>query len=297
MLPAELLAALAPFTGSPQSVQCRPVAGGSINQAWLLAGDGGRFFLKLNAAAAADMFAAEAAGLAELAAARAVRVPRVVAAGVAAERAWLLLEYLELGAASAAAAALLGRQLARQHRVTAASFGWQRDNTIGSTPQPNGRDADWVRFFARQRLGHQLQLAAAAGHGQALQADGRRLLARLPEFFGGYRPPPSLLHGDLWGGNWGVTTAGEPVVFDPAVYFGDREADLAMTRLFGGFPPAFHAAYEREWPLDPGHRQRRDLYNLYHVLNHLNLFGEAYLGQARAMLAGLLAHGPGSAAS
>jgi len=118
---------------------------------------------------------------------------------------------------------------------------------------------------------------------------GHRLCESLAAFFPGYRPPPSLLHGDLWSGNWGAVGAGEPVIFDPAVYYGDRETDLAMTRLFGGFGPAFYAAYESTWPLDPGASTRVTLYQLYHVLNHFNMFGGGYLAQARAMIERLLA--------
>ena len=174
------------------------------------------------------------------------------------------------------------------HRTTRAEFGWVRDNTIGATPQPNTPDPDWVRFWARQRLGFQLALAARNGHGGALQRLGETLLGRLPDLLD-HAPAPSLLHGDLWGGNLGYMRDGEPVIYDPAVYYGDREADLAMTELFGGFGGDFYAAYREAWPLDPGYASRRDLYNLYHVLNHLNLFGGGYLGQALNLLGRLLA--------
>ncbi len=148
---------------------------------------------------------------------------------------------------------------------------------------------DWPRFFAERRLGFQLELAARRGHGGRLVERGSRVCERVETFFDGYRPPASLLHGDLWGGNWATDASGEPMIFDPAVYYGDREADLAMTRLFGGFGRAFYSAYEHAWPLDPGAAARVSLYNLYHVLNHLNLFGGGYRAQADAMIDRLLA--------
>jgi len=184
---------------------------------------------------------------------------------------------------------LLGRQLAALHRVTHTRFGWHRDNTIGSTPQINTQKNDWVTFYREQRLRYQLELAAENGYGGSLQRRGEQLLERLPAFFISYRPRPSLLHGDLWGGNHAALTDGTPVIFDPAVYYGDREADLAMTELFGGFGSGFYSAYRAAWPLDPGYRVRKDLYNLYHVLNHLNLFGGGYRGQAEQMVDRLLA--------
>jgi fructosamine-3-kinase len=140
-----------------------------------------------------------------------------------------------------------------------------------------------------QRLGFQLRLAAQNSLGTKLQRLGELLLANLEGFFPGYRPPASLLHGDLWGGNAAFAISGEPVVFDPAVYYGDREADLAMTELFGGFDSRFYAAYREAWPLDPGYGTRKTLYNLYHILNHANLFGGGYVSQTENMLQRLLA--------
>ena len=184
---------------------------------------------------------------------------------------------------------MLGEQLAALHRVGAARFGWHRDNTIGATPQLNSWDDDWVRFFVRQRVGPQLELAEQRGASARLLDRGRLLCGIAGALFSSYRPVPSLLHGDLWGGNWAADDADTPVVFDPAVYFGDREADLAMTRLFGGFGPAFYAAYQSDWPLDQAAGTRRGFYNLYHVLNHFNLFGGSYAAQAEGMIDRLLA--------
>jgi len=213
----------------------------------------------------------------------------VLALGTAADHAYLALEWIELGDTSPAAAGRLGKQLASQHGIRAAQFGWHRDNTIGSTPQINAWTPDWVKFFRERRLGFQLELARANGHGGRLQQRGMRLLDHVQQFFATYRVEASLLHGDLWGGNWGVDATGVPLMFDPAVYYGDREADLAMTRLFGGFGNAFYTAYHSNWPLDQAAGSRRDLYNLYHVLNHANLFGGEYAGQALSMIDHLLA--------
>ncbi len=286
---ADVSAALGAVTGQPFDLaEQRQAGGGCINEALVLGGkDGRRFFLKFNDARHADMFAAEAAGLAQLAAAGAIRVPHPVAHGVSGQRAYLALEWIDLGGRGSGAD--LGRRLAQLHRTSAGQFGWHRDNTLGSTPQPNDQASDWIAFLADRRLGFQLRLAARNGAPGQVVRDGERLAASLGAFFPGHRPVPSLLHGDLWGGNHGYAAGGEPVLFDPAVYFGDREADLAMTELFGGFPADFQAAYRESWPLDPGYATRRTLYNLYHVLNHFNLFGGGYAGQAQAMIGRLLA--------
>jgi fructosamine-3-kinase len=175
------------------------------------------------------------------------------------------------------------------HRATAPAFGWERDNTIGRTRQPNRWCDDWVEFFVHMRLEPQLALAEARGEPAALLDLGRAVCEHMGVLFTSYRPMPSLVHGDLWGGNWGVTRDGRPVVFDPSCYYGDREVDLAMTRLFGGFGAAFYAAYQAAWPLDQAAGTRRTLYNLYHVLNHAHLFGGGYAKQAIGMMRRLLA--------
>lgn len=285
----DVLNALRSEVGELDDASVRAVGGGSINRGYhVSARDGARYFLKLNQASMLHMFEAEWAGLQELATAAAVRVPQPVASGAAGDTAWLLMERLELGSRTSAAARTLGERLARQHRVIRDEFGWHRDNTIGSTPQINTPMSHWIEFLRDKRLGYQLRLAADNGLSPRVVARGMALLDRLPEFFDGHAPVASLLHGDLWGGNWGATPDGEPVIFDPAVYFGDREADIAMTMLFGGFGGEFLEAYDATWPLDEGFRRRVDLYNLYHVLNHYNLFGGGYQRQAADMLDGLL---------
>lgn len=276
-------------TGQPFRIAGRRAAGGGcINSAFVVEGDGQRWFVKTNDAAKLAMFEAEADGLRELAQAGAVRVPQPLCHGVAEDTAYLAMEYLDLGAATASSATKMGERLAALHRVSAARFGWRHDNTIGSTPQINTPADDWIEFWGTRRLGYQFGLARRNGAAR-LADSGEALLAVMPAFFAGYRPVPSLLHGDLWGGNWAADSAANPVIFDPAVYYGDREADLAMTELFGGFPPGFYAAYRGAWPLDPGYTARKTLYNLYHILNHFNMFGSGYSSQAERMIAALLA--------
>ncbi|MBU2676138.1 MAG: fructosamine kinase family protein [Gammaproteobacteria bacterium] len=265
----------------------RPVGGGDISAAWRLDTRNGDVFLKTGPLSASDMFAAEAAGLAEIAASNAVRVPDLLATGQSGDAAFLALEWLDLDKPGSNTERLFGEQLATLHRTVKDRFGWHRDNTVGLTPQHNRWSVDWVDFFREHRLGYQLELAARNGFAGELQRKGMQLMKRMPLFFESYDPVPSLLHGDLWGGNW-ASSGGEPVLFDPAVYFGDRETDIAMTRLFGGFGGAFYDAYQTAWPLAPGSHDRQQLYQLYHILNHLNLFGSGYLGRALALTKALL---------
>lgn len=257
-----------------------PEGGGSINQVGLIEGAGQRYFVKLNRAERLAMFEAEAEGLAEIAATGTVRVPNPVCHGTAADKAFLVLEYLDLLPGDDNQAALLGERLAALHRHVGERFGWHRDNTLGTTPQPNAWRSDWIAFLREQRLAHQLRLLSDPG----LSEQTAPVLERLGEFFRDYTPAPSLIHGDLWGGNWSGCEGGEPVIFDPAAYYGDREMEMAMTELFGGFPRAFQRAYRGAWPLDEGYERRKPLYLLYHVLNHANLFGGGYLSQARSLI-------------
>ena len=241
------------------------------------------WFVKVNDAAHVAMFESESDGLNAIAATQAMRVPNPIATGVAGSWSFLVLEILNFHSGMQPSWAQMGRALAKLHRCSSsdARFGWHRDNFIGATPQPNGWSRDWVTFWREQRLGFQFKLAAEKGarfHGaDRLQAGIEKLLAE-------HAPQPSMLHGDLWSGNVGFIEKGAPVIFDPACYFGDRECDLAFTRLFGGFSPAFYAAYEAEWPLPFDWRRREMLYNLYHVLNHWNLFGGSYRQQAQCMI-------------
>jgi len=219
-----------------------------------------------------------------------VRVPAAGALGEVQGKPFLELEHLELRPLDRQSGATLGRQMAALHRHTAESFGWPTDNFIGVTPQANGWMDGWPRFFAERRLRPQLQMAVAGGGiDRILRQDCEELIEKVAAFFTAGHPAPSLLHGDLWGGNAGQLPDGTPVIFDPACYYGDREADIAMSELFGGFPDSFQAAYREAWPLAEGYETRKTLYNLYHVLNHYNMFGAGYLGQAKRMIARLRA--------
>lgn len=235
------------------------------------------------------MFAAEARGLQALSASGVVRTPTFVARGQVDNGAYLVLEYLELGPLDQRGGAQLGSALAQLHRITGSAYGWIEDNFIGATPQHNAMHPSWPHFFGECRLRPQLQLALRQGMDRTLAAKGEALVERIGGLFIDYRPAPSLLHGDLWSGNAAQCSDATPVIFDPACYWGDRETDLAMAELFGGFPTSFFAAYRAAWPLDPGYESRKPLYNLYHILNHFNLFGSAYLGQAERMINRLLA--------
>ena len=265
----------------------RPVRGGDISVTWQAKAEGQPVFLKTGPSGCYDMFLAEAEGLKELAAANAVRVPKVLGCVRSSSEALLALEWIDFDLPSSTTARRLGRQLAAQHHNCKEHFGWHRHNTIGSTPQNNAWKDDWVEFFREQRLGFQLRLAAEKGCKGELQQEGDRLLANIARYFDDYWPEASLLHGDLWGGNW-ASAEGQPVIFDPAVYYGDRETDIAMTKLFGGFSAEFYTAYNESWPLADGSEQRILLYQLYHVLNHLNIFGQSYLGRALGIIRSLL---------
>lgn len=250
--------------------------------------DGQRaFFIKYGAASRIEMFRAEAMGLEELSKTRTVPIARPITTGVAGDQAFLVLEHLPLSGRGPQIDRDLGRSLAMLHSHHGPHYGWHRHNALGVTRQINDPSPDWATFWRDRRLAFQLSLAAPRGYA-VLQERGTALLAAVPAFFTGHRPAPSLLHGDLWSGNC-AACRGRPVLFDPAVYYGDRETDIAMTELFGGYTPDFYAAYEEYAPLDEGYQVRKTLYNLYHVLNHLNSCGEGYLALADDMIARLLA--------
>jgi protein-ribulosamine 3-kinase len=270
-------------------LKAEPLAGGDINAAYRLQAAYRSFFVKLNNPDRLAMFEAEAAGLEALAQTQTIRVPKLIVCGRTADHAFLVLEYIALNKLDSRSEQLLGQQLAQLHMQKQDYFGWHCDNTIGSSAQINGRYHDWISFWQQQRLEHQLSLAAANGYGGRLQTLGAKLCTDLKPLFSGYQPQPALVHGDLWGGNVAADEQGNPVIYDPACYFGDRETDVAMTELFGGFSPAFYQAYQAVYPLDPGYARRKTLYNLYHILNHLNLFGRGYLHQAERMIDKLLA--------
>lgn len=263
----------------------RPLAGGSISHAVCLQYRDVCFFVKVAEAACLSMFQAEVTGLESIRETGCVRVPKVILIGTTGERAWLILEYIRFTKGNADSAAQLGEQLAQMHRHTNELFGFHQHNTIGLTPQLNTNSSSWLEFFHQQRLLIQLKLLHDKNMlSLSLQRKGELLLKYLGDLLAGHNPQPSLLHGDLWSGNYAFDQSGVPVLFDPACYYGDREADLAMTELFGRFPQSFYDAYQHTWPLPEGAEKRRDLYNLYHILNHANIFGCSYLAQAEAMV-------------
>jgi fructosamine-3-kinase len=271
----------------PGDIRATPIPGGDINRAYRLELGKYRFFVKLNRAALLPMFDAEKAGLDAIRQSRTLRVPEVIMTGRGGEHAFIVMEFIEF--AGQPDAGRLASALAAMHNCFNEQFGFHVDNTIGSTAQVNTFSDDWVDFWRHHRLGFQLALAQQNGLDSRLIDAGHRLADKLALFFATHQPRPSLLHGDLWGGNQAADVDGNPVIYDPACYYGDHEADLAMMELFGHPGERFFASYAELFPLDTGYAVRRELYNLYHVLNHANLFGGGYVAQARQMIEILLA--------
>ena len=275
-----------------QIQQHSSIGGGSINSAYKVSGtDGLEFFVKLNSASLEFMFQVEYDSLNELlqvtaADASIMRIPEPICYGTTGSQSYLVLEYIPM--TSSGDGRLMGQALARMHRITADQFGWYQDNIIGSTPQSNRQHSDWLSFWREERMIPQFKMLYNKGYKNHLRPLDEKLLDKLDRLLAKHKPVPSLLHGDLWSGNYAYTADGQPVIFDPAIYYGDREADIAMTELFGGFGQDFYNAYNAEWPLDAGYSQRKTLYNLYHILNHANLFGGSYLHQAVGMMEGLI---------
>lgn len=268
--------------------QQQAMPGGSINSAFVLtAKDGQQYFVKTNRTGLRKMFEAEAKGLQVLDSSQAIKVPEVICYGDDQSQSYIVLEYCDMSGRVNQIA--LGEQLAAMHGVQASQFGWEIDNTIGVTHQPNGKMDNWIEFWREHRLGFQLKLAADNGYGGTLQELGERLLVEMPKLFTSRNVVPSMLHGDLWGGNVAGLQDGTPVIYDPAFYYGDREADIAMTYIFGGFTADFYASYQNAFSLDDGFSVRKTFYNLYHIINHLNLFGGDYHRQSISMLEQVLA--------
>ena len=273
-------------TGRPFESRDRcSVSGGCINQGYRVTDSVQTYFVKLNRASQVTMFSAEALGLQQMRETETILVPAPICWGTVDDSAYIVLEWLDLGRGTSQTWKEMGRQLARLHQVKkSTAFGWEQNNTIGATPQINTWTSDWSDFFTHYRIGYQIQLAKQKG-GHFPQGD--RLLAAIPKLLE-HTPQPALVHGDLWSGNAAITQSDEPVIFDPAVYWGDREVDLAMTELFGGFPAEFYRGYDQIFPLEAGYQSRKTLYNLYHILNHFNLFGSSYESQSNRMIQQLL---------
>eukprot|EP00741_Cyanophora_paradoxa_P006339 tig00000980_g6145.t1 len=278
-------------------LRVRSIGGGCINEAMCIETDAGSFFAKVNGSIGRKMFDAEAVGLKAMYMTKTVRVPEPICVGSLGSGGSFFVMYLESGSGGGSALQkTLGRQLAEMHLAPPVSlegygapkaFGFFLDNTIGATPQSNRWHDDWVSFWAEERLKKQLELAEGRFGDGALREKGRALLDLLPALFDGLEVRPALLHGDLWSGNYGVGPAGEPVIFDPATYYGHSEAELSIMKMFGGFSPAFFDAYHAVIPKAPGFEKRMQLYQLYHYLNHLNLFGRGYYGSCVSLLSSL----------
>lgn len=264
-----------------------PVSGGCIAQATRLQTERGVFFLKWGRGAVAKAFAGEAAGLEALAKPDTpLRIPKVYSTQEYSTQeetdtraGYLLMEWIEPGAPDPTFDADLGEALAYLHRHTADTYGFEVDNHIGKLPQQNPRTGDWPTFFREHRLRPQAERARTQGRWKdRWNAPFATVLEGLDRWLP-QSPRPALVHGDLWRGNVMATQAGGPALVDPATYYGHREVDLAMADLFGGFDEAFYAAYRSVDPLSAGYSRRASIYNLYHLINHLNHFGGAYAQQ------------------
>jgi len=260
------------------------VSGGCINTALVVEGEACDYFVKLNEKNLSSMFEAEFLGLSEIQKTNTILVPQPICCGVALHSAYIVLEKLNFGVSNTAGMSALGANLALMHKVHQSSYGLNHDNTIGATTQINSLGKNWVEFWQRFRLGFQLELAGQNGYRGSLQKKGDKLMDKMSGLFPDGDPDASLLHGDLWSGNAAVLKSGSPVIFDPAVYYGDRETDIAMTELFSGFSEHFYRSYSEHYPLDANYSIRKTFYNTYHILNHLNLFGGGYAKQAESMM-------------
>ncbi len=258
-----------------------PITGGDICETFKLQCHTKSYFLKTHQLSMYGMLKSEAINLHAIANTNTLRVPQAITHGQTDKFSFLLLEYLDLS--HSGSHACLGTSLAQLHEHTGNYFGWQQDNWIGATPQPNDKYDEWIAFWRNTRLGHQFNLAKKNHAPRSLLSNCERLLSDFDTLFRVYSPKASLLHGDLWSGNFGFITDGSPVIYDPASYYGDPESDLAMTELFGGFNQEFYRAYEEYTPVDRGYQVRKDFYNLYHILNHFNLFRGGYAAQAERL--------------
>ena len=279
--------AIGNFTGSPfELVEQSSLSGGCINRSFKIRSlDNREFFVKENGKNFLPFFQAEAEALKEIQKTCTIQVPQVVALGYSGSGSFLVLSFIQEGASTKQGNSQLGLELAGLHKIRQPFFGWKMNNCIGATPQPNPETENWIEFYRSHRLEHQFKLARENGK---KFSHSNRLLENLGFFFEGYSPQPSLLHGDLWGGNASYDLNGHPFVFDPASYYGDRETDLAFTHMFGGFSQPFYESYESVFPLDSGFQIRKTLYNLYHELNHFNLFGGGYAHSAQSSINQLL---------
>jgi fructosamine-3-kinase len=262
----------------------REVDAGDSHHSYKISDGKRRFFVKTNSKHSLANFEAEAEGLMHLDQAELFRVPKVICSGLVSDHSFLVLEHITMTRGSKQAWHDFGKKLAQLHRAqTQEMYGWQEDNYIGLTIQSNKWDKKWSRFFAEQRIGFMLQLLCEKGY---KLANIDRTINAVEQLLHGHNPKSSMLHGDLWQGNTGFHNE-QAVMFDPAFYFGDREAEIAMTELFSKFPLEFYQGYEEIWPLQADYQYRKAVYQLYHILNHALLFGGHYLESAQSTLKNL----------
>ena len=261
--------------------------GGDIHQSYIVKTNGltqipGQLFAKTNTLSCQSVLESEYSSLSIFKKLAVPFYPKPITYGADDKHCCLIMSYHKLGHLDGSAAASLGEILVQQHRFSATTFGWEMDNHIGFTPQHNAQTSDWVDFYREQRLLPQINLAARNTLAKELITELERILDSLEMFFQNYELTPSLLHGDLWSGNVALeVTSEQPLLYDPAPYYGDRETDIAMTELFGKFPLEFYKSYQHHWPLHEDYQIRKPLYKLYHALNHFNLFGDVYSGMIR----------------
>jgi fructosamine-3-kinase len=283
MIPAELSTHLSE-TLNLEIKKSNSISGGSINRAAKISTNRGDLFLKWNNSAPDDFFEKEADGLKRLdSAGSALRIPNVISSGKPKDGrpGYLLMEFIEEGRSGDSYE--FGRNLSKMHQTNAEQFGLEVDNYIGSLPQSNSHHDNWINFFVQERINPQIQMAVDSGKlSSGIFQNWERLSAKLDEIFPSAKP--SLLHGDLWGGNYLFNSEGKAVLIDPAVYYGHPEMDMAFTKMFGGFSGDFYEGYESETPLAPGFSKRVPIYNLYPLLVHVNLFGGHYISQFNSIL-------------
>ncbi|CAN6481171.1 unnamed protein product [Victoria cruziana] len=270
---------------STKIVRISSVGGGCINLASRYDTDVGSFFVKTNRSIGPEMFEGEALGLSLMYDTKSIRVPRPFKVGsLPRGGSFIIMEFIEFGP-SRGDQAMLGKKLAEMHKASKSDkgFGFPVNNTIGSTPQINTWSTDWLQFYAEHRLGYQLNLALRQYGDSAIHEKGQRLINNVHKLFEDVVIEPCLLHGDLWSGNISSDKNGEPVILDPACYYGHNEAEFGMSWC-AGFSSSFYNAYFEVMPKQPGYEQRRDLYLLYHYLNHYNLFGSGYRSSCMSII-------------
>ena len=267
-----------------EPVQCLPLSSGITGETFRLQAKSESIFLKRIDINKSSILNSEAEGLKAISNTNSLKTPRIFAKGESENFAWLALEFVSLRTPDSNCAIKMGESLAAMHQNQNDFHGWHSNNWIGANKQRNSFLNDWPKFFKEFRLLPQLNQALDNNLDTSVFDNGQLLLEEISKLFTNYYPDPSLLHGDLWAGNWASDLEGNPIAFDPACYYGDRETDIAMTELFAGFHQDFYDAYNSANPIDKGYIDRKSVYNLYHILNHFNIFGVSYEQQASDLI-------------